>query len=221
MPGISFFADELDAEILLHWLNSEGEIAFIVPDKPQELYRRRWKAVSTIDNFRNGIHSLWHRPAGALPLLTETGFDQIIADPCEGWIEQITGAEPATPYFGPGHPAEIRLELWLRHRPYSQIERSTLPELVSWWMGNSDLLPVLDFQWIGNHYGLAPQETWRFWRRLKAWIARKTIRLTPVGQRWSFWAFPSAFHKLKNGMTYDARGWDLTKAIRTADASVS
>lgn len=220
MPWISFFADEQDADILLRWLNSESEIAFIVPDKPQDLHRQKWKAVSTIDNFSNGKYSLWHMPAGSLPLLTETGFDQIIAEPYKGWTEQITGADRVTSSFGAGHPAEIRLELWLRHRPYSD-ERSTLPELVSWRMGNTDLLAASDFQWIGNRYQLAPQETWRFWRRLKACIARKTIRLTPSGQRWSFWAFPSAFRKLKNGMTYYAQGWDLTEAIRTADDLVS
>lgn len=216
MPFISFFADQQDAEILLQWLNSEDEIAFIVPDSYQAP-QRNWKVVRTIDSFKDGEYSLWHI-AGSLPVLTNIDSRQVIFDPWEDWTERGTGANSTTPYFGPGHPAEIRLELWLRHHPYSDTEKTTLPMLVSWWMGDEDLLPASSFQWIGNRYQPAPQETWRWWRRLKALVARKAIRLTPPEVRWSFWAFPSAFRKLKNGMTYYSQGWDLTEAIRVAEA---
>ena len=40
---------------------------------------------------------------------------------------------------------------------------------------------------------------------------------TKLGEgRDCFWAFPSAFDKLKDGMAYYARGWNLDDAIRNA-----
>jgi hypothetical protein len=48
-------------------------------------------------------------------------------------------------------------------------------------------------------------------------IDRKATRLKPSGEQWSFRAFPSTLGKLKGGMAYEAKGWDLDEAIRTAD----
>jgi hypothetical protein len=233
MPAISFFADERDASILLQWLNLENEIAFIVPERsPNPLYQK-WKAVSTLEQLKDGHYSLWHIPAGPLSIPQGVNADQVIADPWQGWIiPQETGSArlytarvyPAphpnshsVPYFGPGHPAEIRLTLWLRYQPYTMNERTTLSTFVSHWIGDRDCLAVSDFQWIGNRYGRAVPQTQRFWRRLKAWFGRETTRLAPFrNQRQSFWVFPSALQKLKGGMAYYARGSDLTEAICTA-----
>lgn len=217
MPFLSFFADEQDAELLLSWLNEEGEIAFIVQDQPQASQQRKWKAVRTISRFTAEKYSLWHLPTGALPL---SGSNQTITDPWKGWIEQRRGRDSRTPYFGPGHPAEIRLELWLRHQPYTDAERATLWKQVSWYMGDTDLLPVSGFQWIGSK---APRHTWQWWQRLTAWISQNSIRVGRFeGSRrkeWSFWAFPSAFTKLRSGMAYYARGYELEDAIRNAESN--
>ncbi|MBD2034160.1 hypothetical protein H6F76_03750 [Leptolyngbya sp. FACHB-321] len=215
MPSLSFFADEQDAKALLNWLNAEDEIAFIVSDQTQASCQHRWKAVHTIERFIEEKYSLWHVPTGSLPLLTKTGLDQIFSDPWKGWIEECPGPDSRSPYFGPGHPAEIRLELWLRHRPYSEVERNSLPILDSRYLGNTDLLSVSDFQWIGNRYKTSPPQTWRWWQRLKRWMAKNTTRL--VEGKDSFWAFPSAFSKLSSGMAYEARGWNLDNAIRNAE----
>jgi hypothetical protein len=248
MPGIAFFADARDVNLLLDRLNDDPEVAFIVPDgplDPQEAfnsrmrasigdqteggvfyfpfgtiglvddgYRQRWKAVRTVDGLKDGPHSLWHVPAGPLPLLSAGGSDGVISDPWAGWTEQEPGADPATPYFGPGHPAEFRLEVWTRHRPYSDEERATLPTLISHWDGKQDLLVASGFQWIGGHYRPPPPQTNRWWNRLKAWLGRSASRLGD--RRQTLWAFPSALQKLKGGMAYEPRGWDLSESIRMA-----
>ena len=225
-------------------LNADPEIAFLVPDgplDPQEAYltrlrasmggrsdaafytpfnirddgyRQRWQAVPTVEDLKDGNHSLWHVPGGPLSLLTYSGLDQVIPDPWEGWTEQRPGADPTTPYFGGGCPAEIGLELWTRHRPYSKQERASLPVLVSYWDDDHDLLVASDFEWIGGHYGSAPPQTRRWWDRLRAWMRRNAVRLSD--HRQTFWAFPSAFEKLRAGMAYEARGWDLNESIRAA-----
>jgi hypothetical protein len=210
------FADEQDAKVLLNWLNAEDEIAFIVSDRTQANRQRQWKAVRTIPQLTEEKYSLWHVPTGSLPLLSNTEQHRAIANPWGGWIQERLGADSRSLYFGPGHPAEIRLELWLRHHPYSEVERNSLPILNSWYLRNTDLLPVSDFQWIGNHYETALPETWRWWRRLKRWMAKNTTRL--VEGKHSFWAFPSALSKLRSGIAYEARGWNLDDAIRNAES---
>src|SRR6266700_3415444 len=76
-----------------------------------------------------------------------------------------------------------------------------------------DMLVVSDFQWTGNHFGPAPPQTQRWWKRMRGWIDKTAVRLEGTS---GFWAFPSALQKLKNGMRYYARGFDLDQAIRTA-----
>src|SRR5215510_14187999 len=129
MPAISFFADGRDVNILVDRLNADPEIAFVVPDGPldpekvyanrlralmgdsteatfygpigvvDDGYRQRWKAVRTVEGLKDGNHSLWHIPAGPLPLLTKSGPDMPISNPWAGWTERRPGADPTTPYF--------------------------------------------------------------------------------------------------------------------------
>lgn len=196
MPWIPFFADRKDAEILLKRLNADDEIAFVVPDSP--------KAVSKIDRFEDGYYSLWHIPSCSL---LHVGVE---AESCQA------SAYPTRPYFGVGNSAEIDLRLWLRHQPYSEAERKTLPTLVSWWMQDFDLLPLSSF---GRSSQKVPEPTKRYWRRLKAFVAREAIALAYPRQ--TFWAFPSAFEKLKGGMRYYANNFNLTEAIQTTEARKS
>jgi hypothetical protein len=87
------------------------------------------------------------------------------------------------------------------------------------------LFPVSDFQWIGDHYGTAPLQTWQWWRQLTAWMSENAARIGRFEYRdedsgeleeWSFWAFPSAFTKRRSSMAYYARGYELEDAIREA-----
>lgn len=221
MPFLSFFADEQDAKTLLNWLNAEHEIAFIVQDSTQTSKQRKWKAGQTINQFAAKQYSLWHVPTGLLPLDAE---GQNISNPWDGWTELRPGADSRVPYFW-GSPAEIRLELWLRHKPYTDTERATLQTQSSFYAGHTDLLPVSNFEWIGDLNGKAPAQTWRWWQRLAIWMSENAVRIgrfqgrnkrARKSEEWSFWAFPSAFTKLRNGMAYYARGYELEDAIRDA-----
>lgn len=215
MPWLPFFADQEDAKILLDRLNLDDEIAFIVLDENQKLQQQRWKAVNAIDRFETGNYSLWHIPTGLPFLYGEASSPQPISDPWEGWLETRSIAI-TRPYFGSYEPAEIRLELRLRHQPYSEIERKTLPVLNAWWTQNFDFLAVSDFQ-FGSKRQKIPQPTKRWWRRLKAFFDREAISLAYPNQ--TFWAFPAAFQKLKGGMRYYANQFDLTEAIQVAAKS--
>lgn len=243
MPALSFFIDERDIALLLDRLNADSEIAFIVAANGKahqpgssnftlqiaggELIGigeqpRRWKAVRTVDALADGLHSLWHVPAGPLPLIEvkkdaapirligpqDPPRDPPISDPWSGW----TG----TDRFGPGCLPWIRLEVWTRHRPYTQQERSTLKQLNAFWVNQQDMLVVSDFQWTGSHFRPAPPQTQRWWNRMKGWVARNAIRL-PTHAGFNYWAFPSALEKLKSGMQYYSRNFDLDEAIRLAE----
>lgn len=249
MPSLSFFIDDRDLRLLLDRLNSDPEIAFVVPDRPmdaavakqgqpcsslpptfrinmvqgmepklqfEQAQLQQWKAVRTVDSMADGHHSLWHVPAGPLPLIKrDAGPMPLIGpegpayppipDPWAGW----TGP----PGFGPGCHPWIRLELWTRHHPYTQQERAVLRELNAFWLNQDDLLVVSDFEWTGSHFRPAPPQTQRWWNRMKRWVDRTAIRLRPNP---GFWAFPSALQKLKEGMRYYSRGFDLDDSIRDA-----
>lgn len=92
MPSLSFFMDRYDIPLLLDRMNTDPEIAFIVSDsqlgnettlqrrgpaflvEDGEFTReielsRRWKAVRTVNALTDGLQSLWHVPAGSLPLV--------------------------------------------------------------------------------------------------------------------------------------------------------
>src|SRR5262249_10296882 len=168
---------------------------------------QRWKAVRTVERLRDGKHALWHVPSGPLPPSN---------NPWAGWTEHGSSADPAMPSLRSEHPAGIYLELWTRHRPYSRVERATLPMLFSYWTGVQELLVVSTFAWTGDQRGPASRPAWRWWRRLETWVAEHAIPFADLSlagrrgdaQRWDCWVFPSAAAKLKSGIAYDARGWD-------------
>lgn len=246
MPALSFFIDDQDLGLLLTQLNTDPEIAFIVPDVlpgsesavrrgassssrlafqihhvrggiPNELKIQhpkdsRWKAVRTVDALADGLHSLWHVPAGPLPLIkTDPGPLPLVVqyppipDPWAGWI--------GPPGFGPACHAWVRLELWTRHRPYTEQERASLHEHICFWLNDHEMLVVSDLQWTGSHFRPTPPQTQRWWNRMKRWLERNAVRLHSNP---GFWAFPSALQKLKNGMRYYSRNWDLDDPIRRA-----
>lgn len=250
MPSLSFFIDKQDLHILVDRLNTDPEIAFVVPivmfdsegrkldesstssratfhvqqreDGTLELGALKreaiwWKTVQTVESLNDGEHSLWHVPAGPLPLINPDlatkpmspligpeghGYPPI-PDPWTGWLGR--------PGFGPGCHPWIRLEVNTRHRPYTQQERASGPR-ISFWLGDHDLLAVSGFEWTGSHFRPAPPQTQRWWNRMRGWVDRSAVRLHS-----GFWAFPSALQKLKDGMQYYSRNFDLDDAIRKAE----
>jgi hypothetical protein len=177
---------------------------------------QRWKAVRAVDALKDGHHSLWHVPAGPLPLIRMDAEPRPligpegpqyppIPDPWTGWA--------GPPGFGSGCHPWIRLELWTRHRPYTQEERTTLPELNAFWLNQDDKLVVSGFEWTGSHFRPAPLQTRRWWNRMKGWVDRAAVRLRANP---GFWAFPSALQKLKDGIDYYSRSFDLNDSSRDA-----
>lgn len=239
--SLSFFADEQDAPILLGRLYADREIAFIVPDGPRtpppaappmgdrpptkgvvvamatcrwgwDGYWRRWQAVRHVDGLRDGEHILWHIPAG--PLVRDDGPRsefRPVPDPWAGWTSE-------RPLCGPNilAAATIRLNLVTRYAAYSPDERATLRPLISYWI-DRDLLVASDFQWTGA--SLQPDgslQTARWAADLKRWFSRNAVGLRGRDSTEVFWAFPSALRRLKAGLRYDARGFDLDESIRHA-----
>jgi len=76
------------------------------------------------------------------------------------------------------------------------------------------MLVVSDFQWTGSHFRPAPPQMQRWWNRMKSWVDRSAVKLRADP---GFWAFPSALQKLKSGMGYYSRNFDLDDAIRNAE----
>lgn len=197
-------------------LRRENEILELGAERREPLW---WKAVRAVEYVRDGEHSLWHVPAGPLPLIDldlatqpmrpligpeGPGYPPI-PDPWTGWM--------GMPGFGPGCHPWIRLKVHTRHRPYTQEERASGQRLISFWLNDHDLLAVSDLQWTGSHFRPAPPQTQRWWNRMRGWVDRSAVRLHS-----GFWAFPSALQKLKDGMQYYSRNFDLDDAIRNAEA---
>jgi predicted Rdx family selenoprotein len=239
--SLSFFADEQDAPILLGRLNADPEIAFIVPDgarmpsplphvedRPAEGFIvqvatcdrdgfwQRWRTVRPVVGRNDGKYILWHISAG--PLIRDDGPGrefQPIRDPWAGWASE-------RPLCGPNilGAATIRLKLVTRHAAYSPDEQATIRPLISYWI-NRDLLVASDFQWTGA--SLQPdgsQQTARWAAGLKDWFSRNAVGLRARNSTEVFWAFPSALQRLKAGLRYDARGFDLDESIGPRPASV-
>jgi len=239
-PEIAFVvpdgpADPLEEYVarLRKLLGATTEAAFLYPCFTLEDAGRhqRWKAVPAVRCLRDGKHALWHVPSGPLPLRAEyqpgvgarSPDHAPTLDPWKGWTEHRY-SDPTMPYFGPGHPAEIYVELWTRHRPYSNEERASLPVRFSYWSGERELLVVSTFAWSGDRYSPGSRAAWTWWRRLEAWIANHAALAgdwldadnANGEQHWNCWAFPSALERLKSGIAYDARGWDRDSNSRLA-----
>jgi hypothetical protein len=230
-PGaLSFFADEQDARILLDRLNADPEIAFIMPDGPRvssptlpgELragssgvvvsapscngYWQRWRAVRPVESLMDGLQLLWHISAG--PLWSD---QRPLPDPESGWTLERPACRPNLGPF-----AKIRLGLNTRHSAYTAEERATRFPLESYWV-NGDLLLESYFEWGGD--SLQPSgslQTARWVAGLRDWFSRNAVELHARDGTEVFRAFPSALQRLKAGLQYDARGFDLDESIRQA-----
>ena len=244
--SLSFFADEQDAPILLGRLNADLEIAFIVPDGPRQpppqpvlppMGERppaggvivmlagpcdgaggswlRWRAVRPVDGLGDGEHILWHISAGP-PESNGPGREiRPIANPWAGWSSERPLCRPNL--LG---TATIRLNLHTRHAAYTPEERATVRPLISYWI-DRDLLVASDFQWSGaSQQPGGSRQTARWVADLRDWFSRNAVGLRMRDNPEVFWAFPSALQRLKAGLRYDARGFELDEAIGLPPASV-
>ena len=184
MPWLPLYAYRDDFDLIREWLNSEDSIAYLVSSGPKQ-----WIAKGKLDAFESTRIGLWHIPSGQLPLLAEdsSGEDGAVADPWSGWTERRTGANPAAPYFGAGHPGVV----WFNARD------------------GQDVIELSSFEWIGNHYRIlgnaAHLDTEKWWRRLGRRMKRDAVRVPRTGpldgEKPEIWALPAALKALGEGIT--------------------
>jgi hypothetical protein len=182
------YADRTDIQRVLALLNSDNEVAFIVKDGP-----KRWKAARTLDQFEDTRYCIWVRSGGSLPLMRSDGTEgDLIENPWDGWTENRTGADSADPWFGPGHPAVVWLNVRTKGKGTSGIGLSS-------------------FEWIGNHYRIigspAPEAVEKWWQRLRRSIKKIGKRIPrdgPIdGSEPEIWALPSARNAIEQGAPRD------------------
>jgi hypothetical protein len=184
-----YLADDHDVAGLCAMLAADEEIALVVPDGPG-----RWRATREFPGtLRDGRHSLWHVPSGAIEL--ESNKPKVkpkrVRDPFKGWAGRVPQFEARdnAPWFGPG-PVGI---IWLTIRRSA----SSDPRAI----GRSD------FNWIGNEYRTigypAPEATERWWRSLRRRIAKVATPVSSSGaitiKPLDVFAFPSALSALRAG----------------------
>jgi hypothetical protein len=149
------YVNEEDVRVLLAWLTESAQVAFLLPDGIG-----RWKAVHELNEFPNAPVEMWHVPSGPLPLLGKERDDPVqeIASPWNGWTEQRPGADKRLPYFGPGWPGVMTLNLQL-------VSKRTQSEPASSQKAPS-AIGLSNLGWIGNRYNIigsaAKPETVRF-----------------------------------------------------------
>jgi hypothetical protein len=185
MPSILVYALDPDLTVLLDYLNTDPEIAFLVAAGSG-----RWRATSRLSQLPAAPQALWHTPSGPLPLLGRSPAepDIPIPDPYAGWSERLPAATRDRPFFG-SHPGLIWLYISLPPAADAPVPMSALG-------------------WIGNRYRAsghgATAATTRYWRRLKTWIRDRT-HLVPRGglaahHPVEIAAFPAALAVLKSGI---------------------
>jgi hypothetical protein len=174
-----------DLAFLLSALNADPELAFI-----RGTGSGTWRAFNDAQELADGRHCLWHVPGGDLPLLAKTGSGKTtISDPWSGWREERSGADPSLPYFGPGHPSVVWLNVLTRP------------------LRGPDGIGLSSFEWIGNHYSVigfpASATTEKWWKRLRSFAKKNGERIPragPVdGPNPEIWAFPRALELIKAG----------------------
>lgn len=188
MPWLPIYADEIDCKEVLSFLNQSDEIAFIV-----SAGYGKWIAIKNIETLKPGKNCLWHVPSGSLPLFRGAREPSaIVENPFDGWTEVKAGADSSRPYFGPGHPGII----WLNVRG---TELNALSGLTT--------IGLSSFEWIGNHYksigSEAKPETEKFWKSLGRWVKKNSVKVPRGGFQQNsppeIWALNSAALQLKNG----------------------
>lgn len=186
MGWIPLYATAEDLDAVRQWLNAEPEIVWLVADGPE-----RWIARPSVEVLTQPLTTLWHVPAGPLPLELTNGKLPVtfVDDPWRGWRERHAAANPSTPYFGVFFTGAI----WFHVQPWStRIDGA---------------LGLSSFEWIGNHYRVlghaAHPRTERWWQRMRRWVAKRGV-LVPRGGLSStmapeIWALPHARDALLAG----------------------
>jgi hypothetical protein len=190
VPWLPIYVYGDDPDTLLAILNDDPEAAFIVADGVGQ-----WKAVKTVSALTEKRYTIWHVPSGPLPLLPAThgSPDDQIVDPWAGWTERRAGADPTSPYFGPGHPGIF----WLNLKNHSRADEQTVG--------------LSSFEWIGHRYAkvgcsVEPM-TDKWWKKLTKAIKRSSSKVPRGGPSGTFapevYALPGAIQAFAEGRKAD------------------
>lgn len=177
-----------DVDLLVDHLDEDQDLAWLASDGPGQ-----WRATPR-HPVLSGRLGLWHIPSGPLPLVgpdPTKGVADWVHDPFEGWRELRAGADPSTPYFGPGHPGVY----WLNLRSATDRGRRTAD------------IGLSSFEWIGNHYRVigaaADPSTERHWKSLRRWVAKVATKIPRSGSidgpGPEIWTFPDALNAITSG----------------------
>ncbi len=191
MSWIPFYADDADFQGIISRLNSDRDIAIILPAG-----HGKWMAKAQVADLLDGTYCVWHMPGGALPLLSKNpnAPSTNITDPFKGWTEQQRGLVESVPFFGDS-PNVFHLQKSTRGVEFA------------------DAIGLSSLGWIGNRYkslGLeAASATALWWRRMQRWVKQTSVRKLP---RWDspsppepeIWVFPSACRRIEAGAARDA-----------------
>ncbi|WP_146210129.1 hypothetical protein [Vitiosangium sp. GDMCC 1.1324] len=189
---LGLYAEDTDVLFLRDRLNEDSEIAFLMPEGPG-----RWRAVWQLDELL-GKTMLWHVPGGPLPLLRPGERDSIIEEPFAGWEELRPGMDYSVPYFGPGWPSTLLLEIYTRG-----------------WRGlRADVIPLSGISWYGRTNLKGPSaSTRKWWSRFRGWMRNQSVCITRSGTldgpQPDIWAMPAALRSIRVGV--ERGDWPLVR----------
>lgn len=205
MAWTPMYLEKEDVDLLIDWLNGEDGIAYIVNTGPF-----KWKAVDTYEYKEDVNLSLWHKPGGRLPLITEENkmeypYREFIDNPYNEWrndsFKKYSEEYKTVPYFG-NCLWVMTLDLHVVGRVY---DNNKIPSFQGY---SKDILGMSCFGWIGNHYSAigrewrAPESTKKWWERKTRWIRKVAKRVPRYGTDFrqdEIYAFPYALRSIKSG----------------------
>jgi hypothetical protein len=177
MPWLPFYACFEDLAHLESFLNQSSDVAMI-----QSVGAGKWRAHRPV-HLQIGRNCLWYVPSGPLPLMAAARGDclGVIDDPWTEWTEQRQGADPKQPFFGPGHPGII----WMNVHERSQSQ--------------PDAIAISSIEWSGNRHSNGSDAVLakRFWASLQRWMSRHATKIPRSG---GLDGEPAEIYALKNAL---------------------
>jgi hypothetical protein len=186
MPSVDLYLNPVDGPLLLDWLNSGDEVAFVLANEGTAP-----RLTKNLPSLPPGDYFLFHKSYPSIPTYRPRSKDDQSATE---ELYSLMKVQPPAPQSGVdlGHPAIFRICI-----------RYTLR------LANQNLIGLSHIAWIGNRYaseGLAASpESKRWWRRFNAWIARNARKISRSGplddipKNSGVWAFPSALKSISTG----------------------
>ena len=242
---LPFFVDEQDVRILLDRLNSDPDVAFIIPNGPLE----------SDEDYARAIRKLLEQSGrtDATSIVTmgrvDTGHRQqwravktvdALADGDHALWYRPAGPLPLLKADGGRYqPIPDPVAGWTEEVPSGQAfmpyfgPSSATDIRLKLWTRHRPYTPEerktvreqISY-WMGDHdylvasdfQHIAVSDAWLV--RLEQWMSTVAARLGGPAPEDTWWAFPSALRRLKAGTRYYANGFNLDRSIREAQVPV-